>query len=495
MPRPRPHGRDRRRPFAIRPAARRAGPWMRRLAAAALLLAPGLALPASVHAHARLTASSPAPGATVPAPLHEIRLEFSEAVEPRYTSLVLLAPSGAAVPTGPLAPAPGSRREFVATLGPLAEDGTYTVRWRTAGADGHIIQGSFSFVVEGTAAAAPAPAHSPAAPPATTPLPPEHHPPAAEIPTAFQPTAPLPVAVRWLHFLVLLGLVGAVTFRLAIVPRLHHDPRTAALAAASAAGAWRIALAALGALALVAVARLWVQSTALHGPAHAWSAEHLGTMLRLTIWGRAWLLQMAMAALLLSGLLVARPGLHHSGRPAGWTMAAVAVLGLCVVPGLSGHAAAVPRAPALAVANDALHVLGGGAWLGTLAVLLLVALPAALRTPDTDRLHAAAVIITLFSPLALAAAALVGLTGIVNSLLHLGAPAQLWTTGYGRALLLKLGILATVAALGFYNWRVVRPALGAAAATRRLRRAAGTELAVGALVLLVTAVLVALPTP
>jgi putative copper export protein len=41
----------------------------------------------------------------------------------------------------------------------------------------------------------------------------------------------------------------------------------------------------------------------------------------------------------------------------------------------------------------------------------------------------------------------------------------------------------------------VRPALGDDAGTARLRRSAAAELAVGALVLLATAVLVATPTP
>ena len=56
-------------------------------------------------------------------------------------------------------------------------------------------------------------------------------------------------------------------------------------------------------------------------------------------------------------------------------------------------------------------------------------------------------------------------------------------------------LLAGVAALGFYNWRRVLPTLGDDAATHRLRRSARVELGLGLVVLLVTAVLVALPTP
>lgn len=71
----------------------------------------------------------------------------------------------------------------------------------------------------------------------------------------------------------------------------------------------------------------------------------------------------------------------------------------------------------------------------------------------------------------------------------------LWQSRYGRTLLLKLAVLAGVAATGFYNWRRVRPALGDELGTARLRRSSAIELPIGLAVLLVTAVLVATPPP
>jgi putative copper export protein len=86
-------------------------------------------------------------------------------------------------------------------------------------------------------------------------------------------------------------------------------------------------------------------------------------------------------------------------------------------------------------------------------------------------------------------------TGIVNSLFHLGALSQLWHTWYGRMLVLKLLLLAVVALLGYVNWRRVLPVAGTVEGTRRLRRNAALELGNGIVVILVTAALVALPTP
>ena len=79
--------------------------------------------------------------------------------------------------------------------------------------------------------------------------------------------------------------------------------------------------------------------------------------------------------------------------------------------------------------------------------------------------------------------------------LNLGSVSLLWTSAYGQALLIKMGLLVGVAALGAWNWRRVRPALGAAPGARRLRLSATAELLIGAALLGVTAVLVALPSP
>jgi copper transport protein len=103
--------------------------------------------------------------------------------------------------------------------------------------------------------------------------------------------------------------------------------------------------------------------------------------------------------------------------------------------------------------------------------------------------------VSAFSPVALSGAAVAGLTGVVSALLHFASVSQLWSTAYGRTLLIKLALLLLVAGIGFYNWRFVLPSLHGAESPSRLRRSAGTELATGAVVLLVTAVLVALSPP
>ncbi|HEU0052271.1 MAG TPA: copper resistance protein CopC, partial [Longimicrobium sp.] len=125
-------------------------------AALALLLA--LLLPLPALAHTKLASSTPAAGDTVAAPT-EVRLRFTHAVSDDLTTLAILLGADTVV-TGKLAMVEGSGGlEYVFPVPRTLSPGAYTVAWRTAGADGHVINGTFAFTV----AAAPAPipiAHS-----------------------------------------------------------------------------------------------------------------------------------------------------------------------------------------------------------------------------------------------------------------------------------------------------------------------------------------------
>jgi putative copper export protein len=88
-----------------------------------------------------------------------------------------------------------------------------------------------------------------------------------------------------------------------------------------------------------------------------------------------------------------------------------------------------------------------------------------------------------------------GVTGIITSFTHLKFVAALWTTGYGVTLCLKLLVVLAVVAFGAWNWRRIGPVLETESVSGKLRRVSTAELAFGAVVLLITAVLVLLPSP
>ncbi len=60
---------------------------------------------------------------------------------------------------------------------------------------------------------------------------------------------------------------------------------------------------------------------------------------------------------------------------------------------------------------------------------------------------------------------------------------------------MKLAVVAAVAGLGYWNWQRVKPRLGDEVAARDLHTSARYELGMAALVLVITAVLVSLPSP
>jgi putative copper export protein/methionine-rich copper-binding protein CopC len=449
----------------------------------ALLLACAL-LPSPAAAHTKVERSAPADGDTVRDAVREVRVRFTRPVESELTTLTLLR-EGTQVAAG-AAVVPGTEgREYLLALPGALEAGAYEARWHTVGSDGHVLEGTFRFVV-----VAPPPSAVLTPPPAAVLVeaaPAE--PPPVEGTEVGEATSPLAVAVRWAWFASLLGMIGVVAFRYGVLPRMGRDPVHLQVAARAEAAAWFVALGAAALSTASLLMRLWLQASALGGD--AWSGERLNLLLTRTGWGLAWVLQAIATLAFVLGLFVARA---PHGRGAGWMGAAAGAVLLSAVPALSGHAASVQRLSGVAIASDTLHVLAAGVWMGTLLAVLAVGIPVAL-TAGAGAGGAVLAMVRAFSPMALAAAAVVGLTGVVNAVFQLSAVSDLWTTGYGRALLIKLVLLGGVGALGFYNWKVVLPRLGSEAGAQHLRRSARAELGLGIVVLLVTAVLVALPTP
>lgn len=143
------------------------------------------------------------------------------------------------------------------------------------------------------------------------------------------------------------------------------------------------------------------------------------------------------------------------------------------------------------------HMFAAGLWIGTLFVLVVAGIGIAFRrdVPGERRGRVVADMVHAFSPLALGAAALLVVFGVTTAVLHLKYWSAIWTTPYGWAFMVKLCFVATVVALGAWNWRRVAPSLGSEAGAGIIRRSATRELVVAAGVLLVTSILVSLPTP
>jgi putative copper export protein len=303
--------------------------------------------------------------------------------------------------------------------------------------------------------------------------------------------SPVYAVVRGILIVMLLLVIGAAVFQYITLQVVRRRRSRAGLAIAEPAyrRATSIALSASCVLVFVVIGRLIAQLYTMADPDEGITRELANTLLFQTGWGWGWLLQFGGTLLAIFGYY----RLSRSGR--GAAAAIVAVLTLSVTPALSGHALSSGTYAPLAIVAGTIHVLGAAGWLGTLAVLVLAGLPAAQQLESGDRGLAVAELVNAFSPTALASAGLVLITGTLVAWIHLGSIAELWHTGYGRMLLIKLGVLGGVVGVGAYNWRLVKPVLGSDVSTRQLRRSATLELCIALVVVAVTAVLVATPTP
>jgi copper transport protein len=148
------------------------------------------------------------------------------------------------------------------------------------------------------------------------------------------------------------------------------------------------------------------------------------------------------------------------------------------LPTLAGHSLD-PGRSWIDVPLDFLHVIAASVWLG--GVLALVLIVPRLDTPP----ELAAAAARRFSRVALAVVLLLGATGVGRAFAELSAVSQLWTTGYGRILIVKTGLFALMILLGVISRSLL--------SSQRLRMSASAELVVLLGLVVAVAVLTALP--
>ena len=111
------------------------------VALTALLLGAGVA-----WSHAFLERAEPRVGSTVKAAPSQVRVWFTEALEPAFSTLEVVNQFGERVDRGPARVDAASPALLQVPLKPLAP-GTYRVKWRVLSVDTHVTEGDFTFRV------------------------------------------------------------------------------------------------------------------------------------------------------------------------------------------------------------------------------------------------------------------------------------------------------------------------------------------------------------
>ena len=204
-----------------------------------------------------------------------------------------------------------------------------------------------------------------------------------------------------------------------------------------------------------------------------------------TRFGKAFLWQLGLAVVIAPAAFLASRSKKSS---VGWL---VLVPALLLLPTISaaGHAR---TSGTYALIADVVHVAAASVWVGGLAFTVL-----ALLLAGADRWPLAARAVPVFSILAVASVVTLIAAGTLRGYQEVRAFHGLWDTTYGVLLLVKIGIVLPILALGAYNNRFAVPRLkrqiASATEQRRFLRMAGAELALMVAIVSVTAVLVTEP--
>jgi copper transport protein len=403
-----------------------------------------LVLPAQAFAHASLEQESPAFRERVSTSPREIVLRFDQGVKVLPGAIRVLTVGGKNV-AGPARPID---RGMAASLPHLGK-GPYTVRWKALSNDGHVVNGVYTFGVR-----FPAPLVTDAV--------------GAQGPTRTEHV------VRWAYFLALALLVGGLGFRLLVVP----GPLPAR------ADAYFFRVTGIGAIAVInvgVVAFLLRAEDALQLPFGSFLYGDLSPVSGGTRFGEAFI-AMTLGFVLVTALLYV--AWLTERRALLWP---AFVLGLCFASGLSlsGHSAADAGSSWLSELADWVHLGAAALWIGGLVQLVAVVWPAA---PERRREA-----FLRFSRLATVLVALLLAAGTYLSVLRLPHVHDLWGSGYGRVLLVKLGLVAVALLWGAVHRFVAKPLVERGPSSLllvRLPRSLLGESVVGMTVLLAAAVLV-----
>ncbi|MEA2161768.1 MAG: copper transport protein [Solirubrobacteraceae bacterium] len=456
----------------------------RRLCVCASLLAglAALTLPAAASAHAYLVKTSPEASGVLNAPPGQVALTYDEAVEPKFAIVSVTDANGRQQTAGSVRRSPANPDTLTIPLQPNLPQGWYLVYWRAISVDGHPVQGAFTYAVgpnPGPAPQFPVPRLSATA------------------------TTPQLLIARWVALLTVMSAIGLFALRMLIArSAVRRIPGTSLRALTRAF----VIASVLGLLAIPVYLDIAIANDSLRS---AFDLGALVPLFRVTGFGRGYLdMELCFGLFCMAAwvsLWLDRPDREQRSvaELAAVTGALLAAAATLVLPGAVGHAGQTsPRG--LSIGLDVVHLGSGSLWLGGLIGLLVLWLSLAevASAGDPSRVRVLAHVVPRFSNVAFASVLVLLATGTGATIIHMPAVNALWDTGYGVAILVKIGLLGAALALGAVNLLRTKPRLLAVrerdegrSATKLLRRLISGEITIVAGAVFTAALLSSLAPP
>ncbi|MBV8080923.1 MAG: copper resistance protein CopC/CopD [Actinobacteria bacterium] len=400
-----------------------------------------LAVPAAAYAHATLKSVFPGYMADLAQSPRDVELHFDQVVQ--FPAVEVFDTKGRHYELTTTA----HGIDVVAGVKHLPA-GDYTIRWHALSADGHVVSGVWTFGVRMKA------------------LPPTE---------AFGASGPTRTedVVRWLYFVALALVIGSLGFRLLCLRGLAVPPRVEKRLYAIAA------IGVVGVLELGILAFCLRCADVLQLPFGKFLYGDLSPISAATRFGKAFIV-MTLAFAIVAALLYLA---WLTDRTRLLVPAFLIAVGFAAGLSLSGHDAVDPGSSKWSELADWVHLTAASLWIGGLVSL---AAGVWLVAPEFRR-----VAFARFSRMARVLIALVLAAGTYLSIVRLPRLHDLWTTGYGQTLLVKIALVAVVLAWGALHHFVIRPALDRASDgfLTRVGRSLAGESAVAVAVLLLAAIL------
>ncbi len=441
----------------------------RRLLIAVLLaMSLALVLPGTSEAHAILLRSDPAQNAVLSVPPDQVRLWFSEALNPAFSTVVVVNAQSRRVDNQDAQLSLGNASEMDVTLHPNVPPGVYTVVWRAdSNDDGHVLSGSFLFTVanpDGTV-----PTLSPGANPGANAL-------GSSQPIGLY-TGQLDVPTLFNLVMITLVELGAVFWvgaqlwvLFVLLPSTEdHEELSESNQQVRQRFEQRFSLLLLLALLLANVGVLLGQALDITGGnvATAFAPTVLSTLVTSGRFGVYWLMRMVVLILAMR-LALYRLQLYRSQRATHarlthhilpWTNL---LLGLAffIAMAMSSHAAAVSTniAP-YAIIVDWLHLVAAAFWVGGMMYIATSYLPLLRKHPVAEQARSLVTVLPYYTPWAIAGVVIMAVTGPFSATVQLTSWEQLLTTAYGRALVVKILLVGGLLLTSAVHVLLLRPRL------------------------------------
>lgn len=446
-------------------------------------------------AHPIVLRTDPVDGAVLAEAPKQARVWFGDAILLQFTTAALYDSANRSVPLTSVGTEPNDRSVLVVDF-PELKPNAYRLTWHTVSSDDfHAVNGSIVFGVQQSAHAAIAPTENAA-------------------PTAIE------VAMRWLNFAALSSILGALAIALVVVPLgaawaeevppgLVAGVRRRLLWLSIGASVFGIVIG-IGLLFFQASVDGAAAANASSGALDVFSL--VAQIVTQTEYGARWLMQQGLRLMLAVVIIIRMPEeIGGDAAPGGSVFrsplvlaTAPLVVGLVGLHALNSHSASLTNISPVSVLVDGIHLLAASQWAGGL-LALSVAIAPLLRRGQPEAALAWS-ILRRFGALAAISAAVLLVTGLYNTGQLVASIDALLVTSYGRSLIVKLGLVAIVAAIGLFNSATLHPRLAEMIGRllrrpvdlkprtpRRLSRTVWAEAAFAMLVLLMAAMLTSTP--